>query len=141
VPKTAGLEPIALDVKIKRGIWATVRVFDKADNSAQAGELEYFVMRENPIAVDLPRMRHTRIRKARVSDETFRVAVLPGPGVVAIGIPGEHPFNTLASPWSKSVNTLPYSFQPHRYLGHVRINPKADDKEVKVEIGLTRSQE
>jgi hypothetical protein len=141
VPKPAGLEPIALDMKIKRGIWASVKVFDKTDNSVLAGELDYYVMRDNPNVAGIPTIRPIRLRKVNVSDEAFRVAVLPGPGVVAIQIPSEHPYISLAGPQSKSLDTLPYGFQPQRYLAYTRINPKADDKEVKVEIGLTRGTE
>jgi hypothetical protein len=133
-----GLDPLTQDLALKRGVWATVRVFDRSDKSAVAGEVDYFVMADNPNAKNLPTLRPTRVRKARVEDETVRVAVLPGPGVVAVRVPWQHPFVALTSPRAAPLDTLPYPFRAQNYLGHVKIDPGADAKEVKCEIGLTR---
>jgi RNA polymerase sigma factor (sigma-70 family) len=141
VPIVAGLAPITLDLKVKRGIWATVRVFDKADNSSQPCEVEYFAIADNPNLKNVPTLRPTQVRRANINDDTIRLAVLPGPGIVAVQIPGRHSFVSLSSPRAKSIAAAPFSFQPQRYLGHMRIDPAADAKDAKVEIGLTRGTE
>jgi RNA polymerase sigma factor (sigma-70 family) len=138
VPKTSGLEPVTVDVKLKRGIWANVRVFDKADNSPVFGDLHYFIGADNPHLKGVEDLRIKPVRKARVTDETLRIPVLPGKGIVAVQIHSSHPFVTLASPRAKPIETRPYGFSPQEFLGYVRIDPASDAKEVKCEIGLTR---
>jgi RNA polymerase sigma factor (sigma-70 family) len=138
VPKTPGLEAVTVDLKLKRGIWATVRVFDKTDNSPVAGDLHYFIAGDNPHLKDVPNLLVKRVRKVRVTDETFRIPVLPGKGILAVEIHSSHPFVTTSSPRARPVDARPYGFRPQDYLGHARIDPAVDDKEVKCEIGLTR---
>jgi RNA polymerase sigma factor (sigma-70 family) len=138
VPGTPGLEAVTVDVKLKRGIWANVRVFDKADNSSVAGDLHYFIVADNPHLKGVSDLLVKRVRKARVTDETFRIPVLPGKGILAVQIHSSHPFVTLASPKAQPVDAQPYGFRPQEFLGYVRIDPAADAKEVKCEIGLTR---
>ena len=116
-------------------------MFDKADNTTQAAEIEYFAIADNPNLKNLPTLRAMRVRRANINDEMIQLAVLPGPGIVAVRIPGGHSFVSLSSPRAKLVAALPYSFQPQRYLGHAQIDPKSDAKDVKVEVGLTRGTE
>jgi RNA polymerase sigma factor (sigma-70 family) len=141
VPKPAGVGPVTVDVKLKRGVWALVRVFDKTDNAAVAAEVEYFARPDNPHLKDVPPLRFTRFRRAKVDDETVRVPVLPGPGIVAVRISWQHRYVSLTSPRAAPVPAVPHGFRPQEYLGHVRIDPPADSKGEKVEIGLTRGLE
>jgi RNA polymerase sigma factor (sigma-70 family) len=138
VQRTAGLEPVTVDVKLKRGIWANVRVFDKADNSSVAGDLHYFIVADNPHLKGVPDLLVKRVRKARVNDVTFRIPVLPGKGILAVQIHRSHPFVTLASPKAQPVEARPFGFRPQEFLGYVRIEPATDATELKCEIGLTR---
>jgi RNA polymerase sigma factor (sigma-70 family) len=136
VPRAAGVGPVAADVKLKRGVWATVRVFDKTDHATVTGEVEYFARADNP---NVKGVRLYRTRARRVSlGEPYRVAVLPGPGILAVRIPWQHRYVSLTSPQATPTAAVPYDFRPQDYLGHVRIDPPADSKGEKVEIGLTR---
>jgi hypothetical protein len=118
-----------------------VRVFDKTDGSAVAAEIEYFCRPENPHLKGVPPLRWTRFRKAKVDDETIRVPVLPGPGILAARITWQHRYVSLTSPKAAPVAAVPYEFRPQKCLGHVRIDPPVDSKGEKVEIGLTRGTE
>jgi hypothetical protein len=141
VPRPAGVGAVTVDVKLKRGVWAAVRVFDKTDNSAVAAEIEYFCRPDNPHLKDVPPLRSTRFRRTKAGDETIRVPVLPGPGILAARISWQHRYVKLTNPRAAPVAAVPYEFRPQKYLGHVRIDPPADSKGEKVEIGLTRGVE
>jgi hypothetical protein len=141
VPREAGVGPVTLDLKLKRGIWAIVRVIDKTDNTPVAGDIQYFVPADNPHVKEVQNLRPVRARKGRVTDDSYRVAVLPGKGIVAVQIGGDHPFVSLASPRAPFIDARPFSFRPRDYLAYVRIDPAVDAKEVKCEIGLTRGTE
>jgi len=139
VPNPAGGGPIAVDAKLKRGIWATVQVIDKTDKTAVGAEIDYFVMADNPHLKGVPDIRLVRSRRARVDDLSHRIAVLPGPGILAARVTSlQHPYVSLVSPRAVPIATLPYPFRRQDYMGHVKIDPAADAKEVKCEIGLTR---
>jgi RNA polymerase sigma factor (sigma-70 family) len=138
VPHPAGVRSVTVDMKLKRGIWAHVRVFDKTDNASVSAEVEYFVPTDNPHLKGVPTLRATRSRKQRIDDETIRLAVLPGPGILAVRMQWKHPYISLTSPQAAPTAALPYHFRPQDYLANNRINPSADSKREKVEIGLTR---
>jgi len=66
------------------------------------------------------------------------VAVLPGPGIIAVQIPWQHPFMDGRGKRETVINARPYGFQPRRYPGHVKFDPPADSKGVTCEIGLVQ---
>jgi hypothetical protein len=139
VPNPAGVGPVSVDAKLKRGIWATVRVFDKTDKTTVAAQIQYFVLADNPHLKGVPDIQSVRFRRARIDDAGSRIAVLPGPGILAAKVMSfQHPFVSLVSPRAVPIAALPYQFRPQDYLGYVKIDPSADAKDVKCEIGLTR---
>jgi RNA polymerase sigma factor (sigma-70 family) len=140
VPKPIGVGPVELDLKLKRGIWATVKVFDKADNSPVGAEVVYFALVENPNLKGIPDLQPAARRKVRLG-EPYRVAVLPGPGIVAVRIPWQHPFADGRGKRDTVINARPYGFQPRQYPGYVKIDPPADSKGVTCEIGLVQESD
>ncbi|HKB04378.1 MAG TPA: carboxypeptidase-like regulatory domain-containing protein, partial [Gemmataceae bacterium] len=135
VPNPAGGGPIPLDPTLKRGAWAKVRVFDKADKKPVLAQLSYFALADNP---HLKGVRTILARRAPREGDEYRIVILPGPGIVAANTWGEHPFVSLVSRRAAPIAAWPFPFRPQDYLGYARINPAADAKEVTVEIGLTR---
>ena len=105
------------------------------------GDVQYFIAADNPHLKGLQDIRVRPVRKARVTDETIRLAVLPGKGILAVQIHSKHPFVTLSSPQAAPIAARPYGFRPQEFLGYVRIDPAADAKETKCQIGLTRGSE
>jgi hypothetical protein len=140
VPNPAGGGPIPVDATLKRGVWATVRVIDKADKKPVAARLEYFALADNPHLKGVRAFFQSR-RGLRPEEDGYRIAILPGPGIVAARITWQHPFVSLVSPRATPIAAVPGPFRPQDYLGYSRIDPAADAKEVSVEIGLTRGTE
>jgi len=141
VPRAAGVGPVEVEAKLKRGVWATVRVFDKADKSAVTAEVHYFVLTENPNLKDLPTLRESRRQRVRIENAEYRVAVLPGPGLLAVRIPWDHNFALRGGRRGEATPAVPYPFRKMDYLGHVKIDPPADSKGVTCEIGLNSSDD
>ena len=82
--KDAGLDPLRLDIGMKRGVWVTGRVIDKATGKPARGQVEYFVYNDNPHLKDYPMIRWPRIGPHFIfKDGTFRLVAFPGPGVLA----------------------------------------------------------
>lgn len=141
VPQPTGVGPVEVDAKLKCGIWATVRVLDKADKSAVTAEIVYFALTENPGLKDMPVLREARRQRVRIENAEYRVPVLPGPGILAVRIPWDHNFALRGGRWSEAIPALPYPFRKMDYLGHVKIDPPADSKGVTCEIGLNSSDD
>ena len=142
VPRPAGVGPVDLDPKIKRGVWATVRVFDKADKQTIHAQVDYFVPVDSPNLAGLSELAFTQHAKRRLGPDGYRVAVLPGPGILAAKIQsGDHRYVSLASKRAGFVPAKPYSFSPQMYLSHMKIDVPADSKDAKYEIGLTRGED
>jgi RNA polymerase sigma factor (sigma-70 family) len=133
-----GGAPTRLDAKLKRGLWATVRVLDKTDKSPVTAHIQYFALADNPHLKDVVDIPRRPLQRVKLDSASYRIAVLPGPGIVAAKITWEHPFVSLVSRRAQPIATMPYGFRPQDYLGHVKINPAADATEVKCDIELTR---
>ncbi len=87
IPQTAGLEPVMVNIKLKRGLWITGRVTDEATGKAVASRVEYFPYASNPhINQDEWRNQGSRTsdesRHVTQEDGTFRILGLPGRGIV-----------------------------------------------------------
>ena len=87
LPDTPGLDAVTLDVELKRGVWITGKVTDKVTGQPVPGaNVEYFTFYSNPNQSDydgfaMSVMWHFIETK---DDGTYRVAGLPGPGLVAV---------------------------------------------------------
>jgi len=134
-----GLGPIEVDFKLKRGVWVTGRVVDRDANTPVQAEVHYFALTDNPHLKDFPGFRRTDLH-SRTDDGSFRLAVLPGPGVVALQLHGDHSFVAGDAQSDKSPDVLPakpFDFRRREFLAHVRIDPAADSTGVTCDFGLT----
>jgi hypothetical protein len=95
---------------------------------------------ENPHLKGIPDLQPTPRRKVRLG-EPYRVPVLPGPGIIAVRIPWQHPFVDGRGKRETVINARPYGFQPRQYPGYVKIDPPADSKGVTCEIGLVQESD
>jgi uncharacterized protein (DUF1501 family) len=55
IPQTAGLDPVTLDIKLKRGLWITGRVTDKVTGKPVSAVVHYFL---NPVMRDASELFH-----------------------------------------------------------------------------------
>ncbi|HEV3299321.1 MAG TPA: M56 family metallopeptidase [Planctomycetaceae bacterium] len=82
IPQTAGLEPVRLDIKLRRGLWITGRVTDKVTGKPLSATVHYFPYASNQF-VNKDEWRNFE----RVNDEPHRVTRPDGTyGIV--GLPG-----------------------------------------------------
>jgi hypothetical protein len=81
VPDAPGLEPVTLDVPLRRGVWITGKVTDKVTGRPVRAVVEYNMFGDD--REDAPDLKFDRSVETRADDGTFRFVGLPGRGVVA----------------------------------------------------------
>jgi hypothetical protein len=87
VPDPPGLDPVAVDVDVKRAIWIEGRVTDKVTEKPVACHVSYFALGDNPNVRDHPGYEgaHPNVNGSTwKEDGTFRVVGLPGGGVLTV---------------------------------------------------------
>jgi RNA polymerase sigma factor (sigma-70 family) len=78
-----GTGSLRLDISMKRGVWVTGRVIDKATGQPARGLVEYFVYNDNPHLNAYPGLRWPMIgAHFAFKDGTFRLVAFPGLGVL-----------------------------------------------------------
>ncbi len=95
VPKAAGLEPVELNVDLKRAVWVTGRVTDKATGKGVQSQVSYYPYLDNPAAPKYANFIPGLLSVgwgddyATGPDGTFRLPAIVGRGVVlAVGLDG-----------------------------------------------------
>jgi hypothetical protein len=89
IPETAGLEPVTIEIKLKRGLWITGRVTDKATGKPVRAQVQYFPYASNPF-VDKDEWRKLETLKkggpqgATRADGTYRLPGFPGRAIVGV---------------------------------------------------------
>jgi hypothetical protein len=88
IPGTAGLDPVTIDIKLKRAFWITGRVTDKVTGKPVPARVHYFPYGSNPFvnADEWPLLEGWRptdeSRQVTRPDGTYRIRGLPGRGIV-----------------------------------------------------------
>jgi RNA polymerase sigma factor (sigma-70 family) len=82
VPEILGLNPVTVDVKLKRGIWITGKVTDKVTGKPVPALIEYAVFQDNSFRQEAPGLTFEDRIDTRPEDGTFRFVGLPGHSVV-----------------------------------------------------------
>jgi RNA polymerase sigma factor (sigma-70 family) len=85
VPDNPGLGTVTVDVELKRGVWIEGKITDKVTGKPLRGLVQYFSLASNPHLGDYPGFGATHQRGcAGKEDGSYRVAGLPGPGLVVV---------------------------------------------------------
>jgi hypothetical protein len=85
IPQTAGLDPVTLDIKLKRGLWITGRVTDKVTGKPISAIVHYFPYVSNPfVTKDEWRRINEQSHRVTRSDGTYRIVGLPGRAIVGV---------------------------------------------------------
>ena len=125
VPKRTSLEPVIVDIGLKRGIAIKGRVTDQKTGKPVRAHVEYRAYRDNPSLADAPGFEAARIadQHESESDGTFLVFGLPGRGMIAArAMPGSQPFlRGIGLPEGTALNRLPVV--PAYALGRSRHSP------------------
>jgi RNA polymerase sigma factor (sigma-70 family) len=82
IADSPGLEPVTVDIELKRGVWINGKVTDKTTGKPVFAHYEYVVFEDNPNRKDVPNLStHSYLYSSPV-DGTFRTVGLPGRGLV-----------------------------------------------------------
>src|SRR5262249_50847965 len=81
VPEAFALEPVTVDIQLKRGVWIHGKVTDKATGRPVQTVIRCSVHDENPFRKEAPGLTFEENLWTR-ADGTFRIVGLPGRSVV-----------------------------------------------------------
>jgi RNA polymerase sigma factor (sigma-70 family) len=147
VGNTPGLEPIAIDLSLKRGIWVKGRVSDKATGKGVRAGFDYFSFPDNPHATELPLLGRWPLGWTD-KDGQFRTVALPGRGLIAVvayrqdkyprGVGGERLKDRVDG--GMQFNTLPYHLYPGNFHMIVEVSPKQSDESIPCDVVLDPGQ-
>jgi RNA polymerase sigma factor (sigma-70 family) len=84
VPDAAGLEPVTVDLELKRGVWVEGTVTDKVTRTRLRQNVGYFAKPENPHLGDYRSEGVVSSVIATNDDGKYRLAAMPGPGLITI---------------------------------------------------------
>jgi RNA polymerase sigma factor (sigma-70 family) len=142
VPDRAGLEPIRLDLRIKRGVWLTGKMRDRETKEPVQATVRYAADAENPNLKAIPGFTTEFSIRTRVDDGSFRMAILPARGYLSVtdvvpnreryGMGGDVPADL-----PENLQTKPFAISPKSVNAIVPLDPAADAKEVNKEVLLT----
>jgi hypothetical protein len=139
-------EPLVLDFNLKRGIWVTAKVTNKATSKPLSGaNVEYYPFRNNPNTAGLadisfgwmPYLDPHRTG----SDGVARLPALPGPGLLAAGVDDSTAFlhvEPLARDEAANVFSAIFHFGDMQNVlqGLVRIDPQKEENPRMYEVFL-----
>jgi protocatechuate 3,4-dioxygenase beta subunit len=86
VPDSPGLDPVQADVELRRGVWIEGRIMDKATGKPVRQNVNYFAHPDNPNLDSYGYDPDGTNRAATSEDGSYRLAGMPGPGLVAVGV-------------------------------------------------------
>jgi RNA polymerase sigma factor (sigma-70 family) len=143
----SALDAVTLDIELKRGVWITGKITDKVTGQPIPGaNVEYFTFYSNPNHSDYDGFAmsvHWHFVKPN-DDGTYRVAGLPGPGLVAVNAPWESSYlrvtNRDDEQWAdnnKLNGTSPFAIShPDNYCELARVDPPKGVESVTRDITL-----
>jgi len=88
VPDSPGLDPVKADVELKRGVWIQGKITDKVTGKPLRQDLSYFAQPNNPNLNAYGYDRDGITRAATNEDGLYRLAGMPGPGLIAVHVDG-----------------------------------------------------
>lgn len=85
VPDSRGLDPVTLDVELKRGLWIEGRLTDKDSGTPLRSVISYFAQPGNPNINEYMLKGSVSSNVQTNDDGTYRLAGMPGPGFLTAG--------------------------------------------------------
>jgi protocatechuate 3,4-dioxygenase beta subunit len=142
-----GLEPIAVDFALKRGIWVKGRVTDKKTGKPLSASVHYFCFNNNPNAKEIALAGLGQIDTWRQSrkDGFFQMPVLPGRGLIAVrayrdhyvmGVGAEKIKGTRDRQLSDAFITTPFFCLARNYHAVIGIDPKGGEESIRCDVAL-----
>jgi protocatechuate 3,4-dioxygenase beta subunit len=142
-----GLAPATIDLRIKRGLLIRGRITDKVTGAPIIAGVEALAHSDNPHVDEYPGFRDSiPPRAASTADGRFAIAVIPGPGILAVadnsyryrrGVGSDQ--IPLSEP-DKSLPTLPSRESPHRFNLVVPFDAKTSTTPLDLQLDPGRSR-
>ncbi len=145
VPEGVGLDPVTVDIQVKRGVWIEGKVTDKATGKpVRRGTVAYSALANNPYWRNYPGIQSFGPVKHIREDGTFRIVGLPGPGVLTVSSSDQY----LATSQRDDADggpkegedlergAIPGLIQWHIYNAVARIDPPKEAEKVTRDIKL-----
>jgi RNA polymerase sigma factor (sigma-70 family) len=131
VPDAPGLEAATLDVKLKRGVWITGKVTDKATGKPVAATVRYVVLGDNPNRAEAAAAMFDEVRTR--ADGTFRFVGVPGRAAVTAQsfAPGY-----LTDVGGDKIKDLRDTFSAFRFNTAAEVNPEKGAESVTCDLAL-----
>ncbi len=129
VPDTPGLEPVSLDIGLKRGILIEGRVIDKSTAEPLKAYVAYNAYEDNPNLSRAPGFKDARVwgQYQTEVDGSFRVVGLPGRGLIAAMYIGGGKQYLTGMGLPKAISTIDtLSVVPDSMLGHFNALSEVD---------------
>jgi hypothetical protein len=137
-----GLDPITADFALKRGVWINGRVLDKITRQPVHASVQYVVFEDNPHRQETPELSVEVYLQSRVEDGTFRVAALPGRGLLAARAWSDKYRMGVGADNIKGMGvdghflTYPHLLFARHYHTLVEVNPAVDAKQLTCDLLL-----
>jgi protocatechuate 3,4-dioxygenase beta subunit len=131
VPDAPGLEPATADVKLKRGVWITGKVTDKATGKPVTSVVRYIVLGDNPNGKEAPGAVFEDMQTQ--PDGTFRFAGLPGRAAVTAQSFSD---GYLLEVGGDKIKGLRDTFQVFRFNIAAEIDPEKGTESVTCDLAL-----
>jgi RNA polymerase sigma factor (sigma-70 family) len=143
VADSPGLDAVTADIELKRAVWIEGKVTDKATGKPLQANVEYYSMYTNPHLRDYPGFVASVLFRtvATKTDGSYRIAGLPGPGLVAV-MHKEHYIGISVRGdefgcRQASVNTAPFAIGiPDNYAALAPVDPTPGAKSVQRDVTL-----
>jgi RNA polymerase sigma factor (sigma-70 family) len=84
VPDSPGLDPVTVDIELKRGVWIEGKITDKVTGKPIRTGLMYHVRGDNPNQDDYLGFFGSQPGVGTNEDGTYRIVGLPGPGQIVV---------------------------------------------------------
>jgi RNA polymerase sigma factor (sigma-70 family) len=136
VPERPGLGPVPLDVDLKRGVWIHGKVSDKVTGKPVRCRYLYFAFQDNPHLKEVGQLDPGTQDERVAEDGTFRVAGLPGRGIVAVQAFDDRYLPAGGPKSGPPLQTSPYLFFAGQYHAFAEINPAEGAESVRCDLVL-----
>lgn len=142
VPDPDGAKPATVNFDLKRGVWVTGKVLDKATGKPIQATVQYHAYLDNPNANALRGFATRNLKPSRVDDCSFRIIAVAGQGIVTARASSgtylhEVGLDKLRQKAERGIlRTAPYYVIPSNYHTLVEIDPKPGAGSVEVDIHL-----
>ncbi len=140
-----GLEPLTVNFGLKRGVWAKGRVTEKTTGKPVGATVSYLCFLDNPNAKEIFRLSPYYAERSTRQDGSFRIAALPGHGLLAARAWHDHYVMGVGAEQIKKgripespdfFNTVPFHAIPTNYHTVAEIAPKPDEESITCNVAL-----